>query len=42
MDHYRDQTMGTLYINVHPEDKEKITAYLDNNKVVWKEEIRNV
>lgn len=42
MDRYRDQTMGTLYINVNPVDKEKITKYLDNNRVVWKEESKNV
>ena len=42
MNRYRDQTMGTLYINVNPVDKEKITKYLDNNQVVWKEESKNV
>ena len=42
MEQYRDQMMGTLYINVRPEDMKDITAYLNAKKVTWKEEGKNV
>ena len=35
LEDFRSHVYGSLVINIKEEDKEKITAYLDEVKVLW-------